>query len=717
MSIWKSVTANEPCAICHKTDWCRRSDDGALECHRVTGGAPGFKLLKHTQSGFGLYRPAATAQALCSSQQPDTRKSQGHIWRTPKAFAQKLQGRLASQWTYHDTDGSTAFVVIRVDGPNGKTFRPLRPVSGGWVVGDPPGKLPLYNLPEIRNATTVYVCEGEKCADAARSIGLVATTSAHGSKSPHKTDWTPLAGRIIAILPDNDVPGRAYANTVAPILTALDPPASVKIVELPGLGVGGDIVDHIAARYSEEQSGDEIRAEIEALADQTQLVKPVTLRGPIVTCMADVTPQPVEWLWPKRIALGKLTLLVGDPGLGKSFVTLDIASRVSRGARWPHSLDAAPNGSVLLLSAEDDPGDTIRPRLDAACADVSRVHVLTTVKRPDGALSPISLDRDMPELERAIAKLADCRLVAIDPVTAYLGLTDSHKNAEVRGLLAPLAELALRHRVAVLAVTHLNKSRDSSVIYRAMGSLAFVAAARAAMLVVRDKADPSRRLLLPAKNNLAPLGNGLAFRFIEDALAWDTEPVSVTADDALSAEPTADRSERDDAADWLQQLLADGPVESKAVRKLAGENGHTWTTVRRAKLELGIRARKQGFRDGAGWYWYLPAGRRRSADPEDARGKTVSAFDDGERIRVFDPENGVSEPSIAEGAHRVSVSAFDEPEQVRTANGDNPNSIPSGWTRTSWARRLRQRACACESTNPELAAELRQQAARLEKSA
>ncbi|MCG8407987.1 MAG: hypothetical protein MI923_22545 [Phycisphaerales bacterium] len=138
------------------------------------------------------------------------------------------------------------------------------------------------------------------------------------------------------------------------------------------------------------------------------------------------------------------------------------------------------------------------------------------------------------------------------------------------------------------------------------------------------------------------MGDGLAFRLFEGAIAWDTEPVSVTADDALSAEPT-DRSERGDAADWLEQLLGDGPIESKKVRRLASENGHTWTTVRRAKHDLGIEARKQGFGDGAAWYWHLPSNRRGSADSEGARDETVSAFDDDERLRVLDAENGVPE--------------------------------------------------------------------------
>jgi len=243
------------------------------------------------------------------------------------------------------------------------------------------------------------------------------------------------------------------------------------------------------------------------------------LSGPVLVWMANVKPEPVRWLWPSRIALGKLTLLVGDPKVGKSFITLDLAARVSRGDGWPDcpACTSAPGG-VVLLSAEDDLGDTIRPRLDAAGADVSRIKALVAAKRFDFKAGGerqcfFDLSEDLAAMEQAILDVPDCRLVVIDPITAYLGAADSHKNAEIRGLLAPLSEIASRRRVAIVAVTHLRKG-EGRAMYRAIGSIAFTAAARAVFSVSKDKDDPTgqRRLVLPVGNNLGNDTTGLAYR-------------------------------------------------------------------------------------------------------------------------------------------------------------------------------------------------------------
>lgn len=169
------------------------------------------------------------------------------VYPSVDAYVETLGDRYVIQWDYHNRDGQVVMTIVRYRDATGKTFRPLHPVIGGWSIGDPPGKLPLYRLPDLDGKPTIFVVEGEKCADFAVSIGLTTTTSAHGSLAARKTDWQPLAGLDIAILPDNDDPGRAYAEIVATILTGLTPSARVKIVTLPGLPVGGDIVDYIEA--------------------------------------------------------------------------------------------------------------------------------------------------------------------------------------------------------------------------------------------------------------------------------------------------------------------------------------------------------------------------------------------------------------------------------------------------------------------------------------
>jgi hypothetical protein len=539
-----------------------------------------------------------------------------------------VSGPPSATWTYTDAAGEPVGLVVRWDGPGGgKMIRPVSRLAdgSGWIIGAMPTPRPLYRLPDLLATgpgERVYVVEGEKAADAGRAIGLTTTTSPHGSRSAARADWSPLAGRDVVILPDRDHAGERYAADAARL--CLEAGArSVRVVRLaarwPDLPPGGDLADLAERTGGDAGALDDLRRDIEALADGAAPVDPAgPIRGaPVLRRLADVKAEPVEWLWPGRIALGKLTLVAGDPGLGKSFLTLDLAARVSTGAGWPDRPGERPApGGVVLLSAEDGVADTIRPRLDAARADVSRIVALEAVReaRGDGHASDRAFDlsRDLPALEAAVRRTPACRLVVIDPVTAYLGAVDSHRNAEVRALLAPLGRIAERHRVAVVAVTHLNKSASGPAIYRAMGSLAFAAAARAAWAVSADANDPRRRLLLPIKNNLAPDAGGLAYR-IEPvgagggpALAWEPDPVTVSADDALAGDRDhgGDRTERDDAAAWLHEFLGAGPRLAREVVARARAEGFSRRTLERAKAAAGIRARKEAF--GNAWVWEWP---------------------------------------------------------------------------------------------------------------
>lgn len=332
-----------------------------------------------------------------------------------------------------------------------------------------------------------------------------------------------------------------------------------------------------------------------------------------IACLADIQPEPLRWLWPGRFPLGKLSILSGDPGLGKSLVTLAIAAAVSRGSPWPCREGTATLGDVVLISAEDDAADTIRPRLEAAGADLKRIHVLEGVDQStdsgDTVHRPWNFG-DVKALDRLLAAKPDCRLVVVDPISAYLAGTDSHKNADVRGLLAPLADMAAHHGVAVLAVSHLNKSAGPAM-YRTTGSLAFVAAARAAFAVAKDKDDLGRRLVLPIKCNLSPDSSGLAYRIGQSSngapvVEWETRPVTITADEALAVmnDDVEDRSQTDEAVDWLRALLGDGPQKAGEVQREARQAGISDKALRRARERLKIRPSKSGF-SGA-WTWALP---------------------------------------------------------------------------------------------------------------
>jgi hypothetical protein len=221
---------------------------------------------------------------------------------------------------------------------------------------------------------------------------------------------------------------------------------------------------------------------------------------------------------------------------------------------------------------------------------------------------------DLGLLAKALAEIGDASLVVIDPITAYLGSTDSHRNAEVRAALAPLAELAAQYRVAVLAISHLRKSLDGDAILQVSGSLAFVAAARAAYVVARDGKDETRRLLLPAKNNLGDDRTGYAYQIepvtlpsgiATSRIVWAPDLVTVTADEAMASRTNqAPSRPRDMAAKWLLDLLAGGPVPVREIEDEARSAGVSWATVRRAADGFGVISQKAGYEGG--WAWRLP---------------------------------------------------------------------------------------------------------------
>ncbi len=336
----------------------------------------------------------------------------------------------------------------------------------------------------------------------------------------------------------------------------------------------------------------------------------------MTTRLSDIPSQSISWLWPERFAYGKLSLIAGDPGLGKSLLTAAMCAAISKGYKWPASDDSALMGEALLLSAEDDPADTIRPRLDAAGADCSKIHILQAVQDTDEGGNPVtsifSLKKDILALDKLLDSIQDCRLIFIDPISAYLDGTDSHKNSDIRGLLAPLAKLASRRKVAIILIQHLNKNsgNNTSALYRPMGSLAFIAAVRSAYIVTKDNQNPERRLFMPAKNNLAKSTTGLAYSVIgnennQPTLVWETEPVTITADDALTAQTSNDdRTETDWAVSFLEDTLANGPVLVAEIYEEAKKVRVKDKALRRASEKLKVLRNKIAYKGG--WNWSLP---------------------------------------------------------------------------------------------------------------
>ncbi|QDT72471.1 DNA repair protein RadA [Lacipirellula limnantheis] len=360
---------------------------------------------------------------------------------------------------------------------------------------------------------------------------------------------------------------------------------------------------------------------------------------PQLVCLSNVVPRAVDWLWRNRIAVGKVTLLAGDPGLGKSFVSLDIASRVSTGAPWPDEPDVTRTpADVILLSGEDALDDTVRPRVDAMGADCDRIKALQGIivshSRAGDPERGVDLSKDIAALDEAMDQMNDCKLVVIDPISVYLGDANSNDNGEVRRVLSGLTRFAERRNVAVLLITHLRKG-EGSPINRVIGSIGFVAAARAGLIIVKDPQNHDRRLMLPLKNNIAPDNGGLAYSIPREGdqsgtVCWEPDPVLLDAGDVLATPPKRRGpcpGVRDHAKAWLLTFLKEGPQPTATIAARAKECGISEATLRRAREELGVTSTKWGH----AFWWQLPdnALALEGVDGQQAQPEQLDGPDDG----------------------------------------------------------------------------------------
>ena len=330
---------------------------------------------------------------------------------------------------------------------------------------------------------------------------------------------------------------------------------------------------------------------------------------------SDLRPQPVRWLWQYWLALGKLHILAGAPGQGKTTIALAMAATVTIGGHWPDGSRCAP-GNVLIWSGEDDPEDTLLPRLLAAGADDERCHFIKGAMR-DGEVVPFDPARDLQQLREEIDRIGGVRLLIVDPVVSAV-TGDSHKNTEVRRALQPLVDMADACNCAVLGITHFAKGgQGTDPAQRVVGSVAFTAVARVVMVAAKVKGEEGQdaRILARGKSNIGPDDGGFEYHLEQrepipgipaSCIAWG-KAVQGTARELLTdpdepQQEQSDASAKDAAIDFLVEILKDGSAPSKYVETEARAAGVSWATVRRAADTIGVTKRKMN----DAWYWFRP---------------------------------------------------------------------------------------------------------------
>jgi hypothetical protein len=327
---------------------------------------------------------------------------------------------------------------------------------------------------------------------------------------------------------------------------------------------------------------------------------------PVTVCVADVETQPVEWVWEYWIPKGTSSVLDGDPGLGKSTITADLAARETRGWAMPPyagGVELREPRHVLLLSAEDDVARTIRPRLEAAGADLRLVHILNAICCGTEERPPVLPD-DLDHIEEVIRDW-NVSLVVIDPLMAYLsGDVNSHQDQDIRRVLHRVKILAERTGAAVLVVRHLNKLSGGPALYRGGGSIGIVGAARSALVVGRDPQAPQQRVLASNKLNLGPAPRSLIYS-LESAgqvacVAWGGE-CDLTADEVLGQPGRrASEGKAEDCAEVLREALQGGPQPVKEIESLLKGMGYGDKVKRAARQAVGIKTFHDGGIGGAG---------------------------------------------------------------------------------------------------------------------
>lgn len=343
----------------------------------------------------------------------------------------------------------------------------------------------------------------------------------------------------------------------------------------------------------------------------------------VIRSYTTIQKKAVEWLWYRWVPLGKITILDGDPGLGKSTMLLDLAARVSTDGKMPDG-SQGPVGKVVVMSAEDGAEDIIKPRIEAAGAKLDSIIDLTSIQHM-GEERPIEIPRDFPLIESTI-KNADARLLIVDPLMAFLCGPDANKDQEIRRVLYKLSKIAEKHRCAVVCLRHLNKGNGQKAIYRGNSSIGVIGHARSGILVAEDPDDDTRRVAAITKCNYTAKPEALQFVLQPVGevckIGW-CGTTAYKADDLVAPKQTEEQqAEKMEAASktnlakqLLQEYLSTGPKPVKDCKKQCQDAGLSTRTIERAATKLGLLLQIETDEYGGNKYlWGLPGG---VADPQE----------------------------------------------------------------------------------------------------
>jgi putative DNA primase/helicase len=349
---------------------------------------------------------------------------------------------------------------------------------------------------------------------------------------------------------------------------------------------------------------------------------------------SEIEPKPIEWVWPKRISHGSLTIITGMPGLSKSLLTIDIAARITTGGKWPDGTGTAPRGGVILFGMEDDPERVVVPRLRAAAADLELVRIVDgledgTRSQGDEWLSPVSIDRDLDLVRRELDAFPECRLIVFDPLSQFVDV-EENSNKDTRAALAPLVSMAQERGVSIIGVMHLNKKTDTAMIQRISGASSYGQMARQIIFVGHDPDDPAtgmerRRAMIVAKSSYGGQDTGQLYRVTtrsgdHPGIEWIAGTVERDAE-SLNPKPAGVSREyqerRGEAVDALRDALAGGPRPGREVEADLDAMGFKRRQIDHAAGVLEVVKRQCRDADGRrAWTWSLPAGD--AAEPDDA---------------------------------------------------------------------------------------------------